>query len=93
LTARIRASAPKVYVDGQMTSPLEYGPAATMKVQVPGEGVYRFILFHRAPAGWIEAGQIHDNVIEFQAGGKQIRIECDKPLVDSARPVFIRREP
>ena len=37
--------------------------------------------------GWVEAGRIHRNVIEFQAGSKQVRIECDKPIVDSDRGV------
>jgi hypothetical protein len=51
---------------------------------------------HRAdgePTGWVEAGRIHGNVIEFQAGSKQVRIECDRPIVDSDRPVFVMRRP
>jgi hypothetical protein len=71
-----------------------------MDVQVPGEGVYSIISYpmrsHRADGGltgWVEAGRIHGNVIEFQAGGAQVRIECDKPIVDSDRPVFALRRP
>jgi len=30
------------------------------------------------------------NVIEFRAGGKQVRIECNK-IVDRERPVFALR--
>ena len=95
LRDQIRQSQPMVYVNGQLAAPLQYGPAATMDVQVPGEGVYSIVSYpmrrHREDGGltgWVEAGRIHGNVIEFQAGGKQVRIECDKPIVDSDRPVF-----
>jgi len=98
--AQIRQSQPKVYVNGQLVAPLQYGPAATMDVQVPGEGLYSIISYpmrsHRAdgePTGWVEAGHIHGNVIEFQAGSKKVRIECNKPIVDSDRPVFAMRRP
>jgi len=97
---QIRRSQPKVYVNGQLGAPLQYGPAAHMDVQVPGEGVYSIISYpmrsHRADGGltgWVEAGRIHGNVIEFQAGGAQVRIECDKPIVDSDHPVFALRRP
>jgi hypothetical protein len=90
LVARIRQSDPKVYVDGRQVGPLGYGHAATMEVQVPGEGRYSIISFPGL-TGWIEAGHIHGSVIEFQAGSKHVRIECNKPIVDSDRPVFARR--
>jgi hypothetical protein len=101
IVAQVRRSDPKVYVDGLLAAPLGYGPAATMKVQVPGEGVYsvtayRFTKTQDAdgrPTGWVEAGRIHGNVIEFQAGGKQVRIECNQPVVDQDRPVFVGRRP
>jgi hypothetical protein len=101
ITARIRQSDPRVYVDGQLVAPLQYGPAATMDVQVPGEGVYsltpyRFMQRQAADGrltGWVEAGYMHDNAIEFEAGVKQVRIECNKPIVDSDRPVFAMRRP
>jgi hypothetical protein len=100
IVAQIQQSEPKVYVNGQLVAPLQYGPAATMDVQVPGEGVYSITLYpmrsHRADGGltgWVEAGHIHGNVIEFQAGSKQVRIECSKPIVDSDRPVFAMRRP
>jgi hypothetical protein len=97
---QIRQSQPKVYLNGQLGAPLQYGPAASMDVQVPGDGVYSISSYpmrrHRAdgePTGWVEAGRIHGNVIEFQAGSNQVRIECDKPIVDSDRPVFAMRRP
>lgn len=100
IVAQIRQSEPKVYVDGQLVAPLKYGHAASMDVQVPGDGVYSIISYpipsHRADGGltgWIEAGHIHGNVIEFQAGSRQVRIECNTAIVDSDRPVFARRRP
>ena len=97
---QIRRSQPKVYINGRLGAPLQYGPAASMDVQVPGEGVYSIISYpmtsHRADGGltgWVESGRIHGNVIEFQAGGAQVRIECDKPIVDFDRPVFALRRP
>jgi len=97
---QIRQSQPKVYVDGQLVAPLQYGPAARMDIKVPGEGVYSIVSYpmhsHQADGGltgWVEAGRIHGNVIEFQAGSKQVRIECDKPIVDTDRPVFALRRP
>jgi len=93
LVARIRQSEPRVYVDGLRVGPLEYGPATRIDVQVPGEGVYSIISFPGL-TGWVEAGHIHGNVIEFQAGSKQVRIECNQPIVDSDRPIFaMRRRP
>ena len=98
--AQIRQSEPKVYVDGQLVAPLVYGPGASMNVKVPEDGVYVITSYpmpsHRADGGltgWAEAGRMHGNVIEFQAGCKQVRIECNKPIVDSDRPVFAMRRP
>jgi hypothetical protein len=93
IVAQIRRSEPKVYVDGQLAPPLKYGPAATIDVQVPGEGVYSFISFRGGASGWTEAGRIHGKIIEFLAGGRQVRVECNSPIVDSDRPVFVRRRP
>jgi hypothetical protein len=100
IVAQIRQSEPKVYVDGQLVAPLKFGPAARMDVQVPGDGVYSVISYpmpsHQADGrltGWVEAGHIHGNVIEFQAGSRQVRIECDKPIADSDHPVFAMRRP
>jgi hypothetical protein len=108
IVAQIQRSEPKVYVDGQLVAPLKYGPGARMDVQVPGDGVYSIVSYtmlshrsdpkfsHRADTsltGWVEAGQIHGNLIEFQAGSRRVRIECNKPIVDSDRPVFAIRQP
>jgi hypothetical protein len=91
--AMIRQSAPKAYVDGELVAPLEYGHAAMMHVEVPGEGTYWIIAYSRAQAGWVESGRIHGNVIEFRAGSKHVRIECNRPIVDSDLPVFTIRRP
>lgn len=91
IVARVQQSQPKVFVDGQPAPPLEYGRTRTIIVDVPGDGAYSIISLHRKPSGWIEAGRIHGNAIEFQAGSKQVRIECTQPITDSDRAVFIRR--
>ncbi len=93
IVTHIRRSEPRVYVDGQLAPPLEYGPAAVMIVHVPGEGVYRVMAFRRPLDGWVEAGHIRGKRIEFQAGGKQVRVECSRPIVDSDGPVFVMRRP
>jgi len=60
---------------------------------VPGDGVYSIIFYPAGLTGWVEAGRIRRDVIEFQAGGKQVRIECNRPIVDSEHPVFAMRRP
>jgi hypothetical protein len=89
---RVRQSDPKVYVDGQLASPPSYGPATKISVVVPGEGVYSIISVPGL-AGWLEAGRIHGSVIEFKAGNKQVRIECNKPITDSDLPIFVMHQP
>lgn len=99
IVAKIRQSEPKVYVDGRVVSPLHYAPATTMDVLVPGEGLYSISLYRYMelltadgrPTGWVAAGHVHANMIEFQAGRKQVRIVCNQPIVDSDRPVFAMR--
>ncbi|HKE22352.1 MAG TPA: hypothetical protein VKB88_08175 [Bryobacteraceae bacterium] len=89
---RVRLSDPKVYVDEQLVSPPNYGPAAKISVSVPGDGVYSIISVPGI-TGWVENGRIHGSVIEFKAGNKQVRIECNKPIVQSDLPVFVRHQP
>jgi len=99
IVAKIKQSDPKVYVDGLLMAPLEYGPATTLNVLVPEEGLYSVSLYRYMrlrtadgrPTGWAAAGHIHGNEIEFQAGSKQVRIECSQPIVDIDRPVFAMR--
>ena len=100
IVKQIQQSDPKVYVDGQLGAPLEYGGAATMNVKVPGDGVYSIISYpmasHQAdgrPTGWVEAGRIHGNAIEFQAGSKQVRIVCNQAILNVDRPVYAMRRP
>ena len=101
VVAKIKESDPKVYVDGRLIGPPEYGTSKTMNVLVPEEGLYSISLYRYTRlrtadgrgTGWTEAGRIHDNVIEFQAGSKQVRIECNKPIVDGDLPVFAMRRP
>ncbi len=85
----IRESGPKVYVDGQFAGAPEFRHATRIDVQVPGEGVYSILLYRGESAAWKKNGWIHDNKIEFQAGGKQVRIECNRSIAGSeGRPVY-----
>jgi hypothetical protein len=93
---KIADSDPKVFVDGRLAAPLEFGPAATMIVKIPGNGVYSITSYPVAeptadggPSGWVETGRIVGNVIQFRAGGKQVLIECNKPIVDRDHPLFV----
>jgi len=88
----VRNSDPKVYIDGKLAGTLEFKHATRMDVDVPGEGVYSLILVHGVK-GFAESGTIHDNVIEFHAGSRQVRIECNQKIVHSERPVFVRVRP
>ena len=98
IVAKIRQSNPRVYVNGELAGPLEYGAAGSMKVHV-AEGVYSVMLYQYMqqenaegrPTGWLEAGHMHGNLIEFEAGSQRVRIECDEDLVERDRGVFIRR--
>ena len=99
ITAEIRQFQPKVYVDGRLAGPLEYVHGSSFRVSVPG-GIYGVVLF-RIPKyvqegshwAYVEAGRMHGNLIEFDAGGHHVRIECNKTIVDDNRPVFIMRQP
>lgn len=98
IAREIRDSEPRTYVDGQLVEPPEYFASARLDVRVPGEGMYSITSFRFTPlknaagrpTGWVEGGRIHGNAIEFQAGSKHVLIECNKQIVDSDRPVFIR---
>ena len=102
LVQEVRNAQPKVYVDGQPAPPLEYGHASSLRVQIPGDGTYSVIFFdvdsvHAAadgsPSPWVKAGRVHDNLIEFEAGGRQVRIEFNGPLPTGGLPVYVRRQP
>ena len=96
----MRKSDPKVYVDGQLGATLEYRGGASLWVHVPGDGVYVAIFVRYidqfSPGReqkLVEAGSVHDNVVEFQASGKQFRIECNRPIIDGELPVFVDHRP
>jgi hypothetical protein len=88
---QIRASNPQVYVDGHLAGPIIYKGGATLWVDVPGDRAYGVSTYH--DKNWPEAGRVHDNLLEFQAGGHQVRIVCDKPVVESDLPVYWIRQP
>jgi len=98
----IRRSQPTVYIDGNLAGPLEYRGGATLVVHAPGDsGVYMvsFVRFidryyrNKNSPDWMEAGSVHGNVIEFQAGDEKVRIECNRSIIDGERPVFVAHLP
>lgn len=99
----IRQSEPRVYVDGQPGATLEYRGGASVVVKVPGDGVYAAVFvryldhFTQSPSGtrvpYVAAGRVHDNVVEFQADGKQFRVECNRPIIEGELPVFVKHLP
>ena len=93
IMTRIRDSNPQVSVDGRPAPPPRYVRGASILLDVPGDGAYMIVLFHPQKGGWSRSGRIHGNTLEFQAGGRQVRIVCNQPLVDADRAVFTRRQP
>lgn len=98
--AQIRNADPKVFLDGQPAPPLQYGSSATMLVQVPGDGMYAIVVYNLrllgpdpSRGGWVEAGRARGSAVEFQAGGHQVRIQCNRPIFDTDRSVFVRLRP
>lgn len=97
LRSAIRQSNPKIYIDGRPAAPLEYRGGSTLAVHIPGEGVYFVMLFRQMDllssfqgfSGYKLAGSFHGHIIEFEAGGKQVRIECGSSI-DENMPVFIK---
>ncbi|HEV2447603.1 MAG TPA: hypothetical protein VGS58_16850, partial [Candidatus Sulfopaludibacter sp.] len=88
IRARIRQSNPRVYVDGQPAPPPQYRGGLSVFVVLPGGREFGILLVQPPGANWQRVGTIHGNVIQFEADGKQVRIECDKAVVDADRPVY-----
>ena len=85
---RIRDSNPKVFVDGQPAPPPEVN-GRYLSVHVRGDGIYWVMPAH-APElrGWIWNGSVHENVLEFEAGARHVRIECDRPVFNSEHGTY-----
>lgn len=93
LRKKLQRSEPKFYVDGQLLKAPQYGPwqAATMWLEVPGAGVYLFTSYSGRMAGFQQAGTVHGNVLKFQAGARQVRIECSAAITDDDQPIYVSR--
>ena len=91
---KICGSQPKIYVDNQLLETPQYGSwhAATIWIEVPGEGMYFFSTYNGGVSSFKEAGKAHDNILEFHAGAKHVLIECSAPITTRDRPVFILRK-
>ena len=73
-----RNSNPKVYVDGELRTDAEFGSSGvTAWVRVPGEGKYYVALRRTAIEGPAppRAGVFDGHALDFQAGGRHVRIE------------------
>jgi hypothetical protein len=73
-----RASNPSIYVDGELRSDVEFGGSGVgVWVRIPGEGKYLLGLRRTAFEGTVppRAGRFDGHVLEFQAGGRSVRIE------------------
>jgi hypothetical protein len=88
---RMRQSQPRVYVDGQLQPPPDIWRGADVQIHVPGEGEY-FVMLVDIGKGFVQAGRMHGNFLEFQAGSRHVRIECNRQLVSADRPVYVWRQ-
>ena len=73
-----RKSNPSIYVDGELRSDVEFGGSGVgVWVRMPGEGKYLLGLRRTAFEGTLppRAGRFDGHVLEFQAGGRSVRIE------------------
>ncbi|HXB73835.1 MAG TPA: hypothetical protein VNY05_36690 [Candidatus Acidoferrales bacterium] len=73
-----RKSNPSIYVDGELRSDVEFGGSGVgVWVRIPGEGKYLLGLRRTAFEGPVppRAGRFDGHVMEFQAGGRSVRIE------------------
>ena len=90
---KLLKSEPKVYVDGQLVAAPQFGAwrAGTTWLEVPGAGVYLFTTYPGELKGFQQAGGVHSNVVKFQAGSKQVRIECNAPVTEDDQAIYVSR--
>jgi len=73
-----RESNPSIYVDGELRGDVEFGGSGVgVWVRMPGEGKYLVGLRRTAFEGTVppRAGRFDGHALEFQAGGRTVRIE------------------
>ena len=78
IAGAFRKSNPSIYVDGELRSDVEFGGSGVGAwVRIPGEGKYLLGLRRTAFEGKVppRAGHFDGHVLEFQAGGRAVRIE------------------
>jgi hypothetical protein len=90
---RVRDSNPQVFVDGvPAPQPLRI-MGSHIAIEIPGDGIYQVMLV--APAsieGLTQTGHVRGNVLDFQAGGRHVRIVCNQPVTDRDNPIYVRRQ-
>jgi len=78
--AGFRDSQLKIYVDGELRTDAEFGGGGEgWWVRVPGEGKYLLAMSRLMFEGPVppRSGQFDGHVLEFQSGGRAVRIESD----------------
>ena len=93
LRTKFLRSEPKIYVDGQLLKTPQYGSwrAGTTWVEVPGAGVYLFTTYAGGLSGFQQGGSVHSNVLQFRAGSKFVRIECNAPITEDDQSIYVSR--
>jgi hypothetical protein len=93
LRSKLLRSEPKIYVDGQLLKTPQFGAwrAGTTWVEVPGGGVYLFTSYSGGASGFTEAGKVHGNVLQFRAGSRFVRIECNAPITEDDQSIYVSR--
>ena len=87
-------SHPRIYVDGELqTGAVFGGSAAGAWLRVPGEGKYYIALTRSVIEGPVPApsGRFDGRLLEFQTGGRSVRIESTGRYgFGGERPVWVR---
>ena len=89
--AAYRHSNPKVYIDGELREDAEIGGSSgSMCVRVPGEGKYYLALHLRDFKGAYSPGRFDGHALEFDAGGRAVRIQSSATFgFGGRRDVFL----
>jgi hypothetical protein len=80
IMSAFRHSNPKIYVDGELRSDAEFGGSGVaVWVRLPGEGKYFVALRRTIIEGPVppRAGVFDGHALDFQAGGRHVRIESN----------------
>jgi hypothetical protein len=91
LVSQIMDSDPQVSVDGKSAPAIERWHASTLILRVPGDADYNVSFFSLPHDGWRQTGKITETYLEFDAGTHHVVITCNRRLMMSDSPIFVRR--